>query len=236
MNGDLAAIFFDFDGVLVESVHVKTSAFARLYEPYGSGIVSRVISHHEAHGGMSRFQKFRHYHEEFLRIPAGPETIDGLAERFGELVEDAVVNALPVPGALEFLEAHAGTAPAFIVSGTPEDELKRIVQRRGLSRFFQEVCGSPASKTDILRQLIDRHRLDPARCLMIGDALGDAEAAFSVGMAFVGRLLPGESSPFPDTVVAIPDLTGLDRPTIRQALSAPRQLSQPHKHQGADAA
>mgnify|MGYP006077874289 FL=1 len=51
----IKAIIFDYDGVIAESVNVKTEAFAELYKPYGTDIVQKVIKHHEANGGVSRF-------------------------------------------------------------------------------------------------------------------------------------------------------------------------------------
>ena len=62
----LKGIIFDFDGVIAESVQVKSDSFAALYKPYGLDIVKKVVEHHEANGGMSRFYKFRLYHESFL--------------------------------------------------------------------------------------------------------------------------------------------------------------------------
>ena len=54
----IKAIIFDFDGVIAESVNVKTEAFASLYEPYGKDVVNKVEQHHLANGGVSRFEKF----------------------------------------------------------------------------------------------------------------------------------------------------------------------------------
>ena len=59
----LKGIIFDFDGVIAESVQVKTDAFAALYAVNGKDIVKKVINHHEANGGMSRFEKIKHYRE-----------------------------------------------------------------------------------------------------------------------------------------------------------------------------
>ena len=56
------AYFFDFDGVLADSVEVKTLAFAKLFEEFGAGIQEKVVAHHRNHGGMSRYDKFRHYY------------------------------------------------------------------------------------------------------------------------------------------------------------------------------
>ena len=58
----IKAIIFDYDGVIAESVNVKTEAFAEMYKPYGESILKKVVSHHEANGGISRFEKFRIYH------------------------------------------------------------------------------------------------------------------------------------------------------------------------------
>ena len=51
-------IFFDFDGVIADSVNVKTEAFEKIYLPYGKEIAEKVINHHRENGGMSRFEKF----------------------------------------------------------------------------------------------------------------------------------------------------------------------------------
>ena len=53
----IKAIIFDFDGVIVESINVKKEAFEKLYQKYGDEIVYKVIAHHMANGGMSRFEK-----------------------------------------------------------------------------------------------------------------------------------------------------------------------------------
>ena len=59
---------FDFDGVIAESVNVKTEAFSILYQPYGKDVVKKVVKHHLTNGGVSRFEKFKIYHKEFLNI------------------------------------------------------------------------------------------------------------------------------------------------------------------------
>jgi len=64
----IKAIIFDFDGVIVESVQVKTDAFAEIYNPFGKEIVQKVVKHHKANGGISRFEKFELYHRNFLAL------------------------------------------------------------------------------------------------------------------------------------------------------------------------
>ena len=54
-------IFWDFDGVIKESVSVKTDAYLELFRPYGSDVCKQVKNHHLANGGMSRFDKIPLY-------------------------------------------------------------------------------------------------------------------------------------------------------------------------------
>lgn len=204
-----AAIAFDFDGVLVESVDVKTQAFAQLYRPYGEAIVAQVVDYHLANGGVSRYEKFRHYHRVLLGKALLQDEEDSLAARFSDLVEEAVIASPPVPGALAFLEAHAERLPLYVVSGTPHDELQRIVERRGMRRFFKGVFGSPQSKADLLRGILAAEALAPAQLLMVGDATTDHDGAQQAGTAFIGRVVPGATNPFPGEVPVIGDLTAL---------------------------
>jgi phosphoglycolate phosphatase-like HAD superfamily hydrolase len=202
------AIVFDFDGVLVESMDLKTQAFATLYRPYGEEVVSKVVAHHLAHGGVSRAKKFRHYHETLLGIRLTPENEIALAQRFSELVEDAVVAAPPVPGAIEFLEKFFRVLPLFVASGTPEDELRRIVERRGMSPYFAGVFGAPRVKGEILSHIAAVGGFPRASMLMVGDAYADYEGASAAGTDFIGRGKPS-SGLFPPGVRLISDLTSL---------------------------
>ena len=61
----IKGIIFDFDGVIVESVNIKTIAFKKIYKKYGNEIVNKVVDHHLSNGGMSRFEKFNYYHKNF---------------------------------------------------------------------------------------------------------------------------------------------------------------------------
>lgn len=214
MTGRYQAVVLDFDGVLVESVDVKTQAFATLYRPYGADVVERVVDYHLAHGGLTRTEKFRYYHEKLLGMPLSTGMAAELGERFSRLVEDAVVAAPWVPGAMEFLGKYSCLLPLFIASGTPEEELKRIVERRGMSRYFAGVYGAPRTKAEILLHISAKHGFDTPAMLMVGDARGDYEGALQAGTAFVGRA-GGNAGFFPPDVGLITDLQGLEALIVR---------------------
>lgn len=188
------ALFFDFDGVLADSLEVKTMAFARLFEPHGPEIVARVVDHHRSHGGVTRVDKFHHYYREFLHRPLGAEELTGLCQRFARLVVDEVVSAPEIAGAEAFLRSLPGELPCFVVSAAPEEEVHEIVQRRGWEGYFRELRGAPTKKKDNLKSLLEKYGYTPARCLFFGDAESDYLAARTCGVSFLG-IVPGPGAP-----------------------------------------
>jgi phosphoglycolate phosphatase-like HAD superfamily hydrolase len=191
---DWQGFFFDFDGVLADSVEVKTRAFAQLFAPFGPEIAAKVVDHHRQHSGVTRVEKFRHYYKEFLGLALDEAGLADLCNRFARLVVDEVVAAPEIPGAEAFLRRWAARLPCFVVSATPETEIREIVRRRGWSEYFKEVMGAPTSKKENLASLLERHQLMPVKCLFFGDAESDFRAAQACGVPFMG-ILPDQQAP-----------------------------------------
>lgn len=183
----IRAIVFDFDGVLVESVEVKTKAFAHLFAGETHMISQQIMAYHLKNLGVSRFEKFRTIYRDILKLPLTEEKFRSLCKRFSELVVDEVVAAPWVEGAERFLQAYGGLYPLFVISGTPEEELREIVRRRRMEELFMEVMGSPKTKDILLRETMERHRLAPTELVFIGDAETDWKAALETGVTFVWR-------------------------------------------------
>lgn len=203
------AVFFDFDGVIVESEEIKTRAFMVLYREHGPEVVAAAVVHHRANGGISRRKKIRWCHRTLLGIELDAAGLDRLCQRFSALVEDEVVACDWVAGAEQLLRDLQGRLPLFVVSGTPHEELRRIFARRQLSPWFTEVWGSPRGKPEIIEDILSRHPFERDRVLFIGDSAADLRAACATGLRFLGRCADGRPSPFPEGTPTIPDLTGL---------------------------
>lgn len=204
------AIIFDFDGVIVESGDIKTEAFAELYRQYGEPIMQAAVAYHRANGGMSRYLKFRYFQQQLLKKPPlTKEEERRLDQQFSSLVMQAVIKSQAVAGATALIARASRIMPLFIASGTPENELRSIVEQRGLTPFFTAVRGAPALKQTIIAEIIATHKLDAQRVLMIGDAAIDYESARLNNTSFLGRVRPQDVNPFPETVEIIPDLCPL---------------------------
>ena len=186
----LRAIVFDFDGVVLESADVKTEAFVELFAAHGPEVCALVKAHHLANTGISRFVKFAWIHEHVLRTPLSEADSKALGARFSALALDKVIAAPFVPGAHEALDALAPRYPLFVASGTPQDELDEVVDRRGLRGYFREVHGTPREKPAILADLLARHGVAPEALLFVGDGLSDYKAAVATGVEFLARDTP----------------------------------------------
>ncbi len=182
----LKAILFDFDGVIAESVDVKTQAFRELFKNYPDKI-SDIGRYHLDNGGLSRYEKFKYIYKFILKESLSNEKFTELCRSFQRLVVDKVVAAPFVPGALELLEYCLGKFQAYVVSGTPQDEIREIIKRRDLNRFFLAVYGAPCSKAELINEILRKNTLNPDETLFIGDSNNDYQAAHDTGILFFGR-------------------------------------------------
>jgi beta-phosphoglucomutase-like phosphatase (HAD superfamily) len=192
------AVFFDFDGVIAASLEVKVRAFATLFAPYGPAIQEAVIRYHRDNGGMPRHLKLRYCVEILAGRSIDDQDLTRMGQNFADLVLEEVVASPLIAGALATLEQlRDSSIPAFVVSGTPQDEMRRIVDLKRLQLYFTEVHGSPRSKTEIITDIMERLHYNPDYCLFIGDALADYRAATATGLRFLGIVPQGQPSIFP---------------------------------------
>jgi beta-phosphoglucomutase-like phosphatase (HAD superfamily) len=188
-------IILDFDGVILESVGIKTEAYRELFSAYPREL-DRIMEYHLKNLGTSRFDKIRYIYEHILGEDLPPDEYRNLINRFADLVLGKVLRAPFVPGAPEFLEGFHLKLPLYVVSATPEDEIRFIVEERGLSRFFRGVCGAPKTKADCMREILASSGAEPGSAVYVGDAPNDLQAAKAVGIRFVGRVRDGDPDPF----------------------------------------
>jgi phosphoglycolate phosphatase-like HAD superfamily hydrolase len=187
--GAASLIFWDFDGVIKDSVDVKTLAYERLFLPCGREIASRVRLHHESNGGVSRFDKIPIY-LTWAREQATPAQVEAFCARFSQSVLQAVIDAPWVPGVREYLLKHFSRQYFVLVTATPQEEIEQILAALDLSRCFGEVHGAPTKKSHAIKTVLSRLQCAPAKALMIGDAETDLQAAKANSVPFLLRRTP----------------------------------------------
>lgn len=181
----IRGVIFDFDGVILDSANIKTEAFLELFEEYPKH-QETIKEYHIEHQGITRFQKFEWIYKELLKKPYNEEIKQKLGEKFSEIVFSKIMETEEIPGAIEFLKIlKTDDIPAFIASGTPDEELEKIVRDRGLSEYFKTIYGSNISKEEAIDRISEQELLPYPNLLFVGDAVTDYRAAKSRKVPFV---------------------------------------------------
>ena len=194
MKNKYKAIFFDFDGVIVDSVSIKTEAFSILFEKYGEAVVNQVASYHIANGGINRADKFKHYYSEILKLNIDDKELDVLCNNFSNIVVDKIVGAEEIVGVKNFLENIYQYINCFVISATPEKELVKIITKRKIIKYFIEIRGGPMSKAQHIKELLKKYNYSKSQVCFIGDAVEDYIAAKNSNIDFFG-IISGPESP-----------------------------------------
>lgn len=182
-------VFWDFDGVIKDSVIAKSVAFERLFLPYGRSLADRVRQHHEAHGGVSRFEKIPIY----LRWAGEPGTIEQIKEfcdRFAKHVRQSVIDAAWVPGVREYLHVHYARQYFVLLTATPHEEMLQILDVLRIAHCFREVYGAPKTKTSAIGDVLQLGRYTHDQALVVGDSESDFDAAAENQVDFLLRRTP----------------------------------------------
>ena len=206
-----AALLMDFDGVILDSMQLKTQAFATVYRDESVAKREEVLAYQRLHGGVTRRTKFAYFERHIFARSGDAAVVERLANAYRDLVYDAVVACAFVPGAERFLDLARGRIELHLISGTPQDELRNIVALRGLTPYFRSVVGAPTTKRDAFAAILAEHRHPPAATVAIGDATTEYDAACELGIPFVAVVPPGAGNAFPPAVPVVASLETLPR-------------------------
>lgn len=178
-------IFFDFDGVILDSNDCKTNAFYEMYLSYGRDIADQVKEYHKRNGGISRYEKFKYWEKKYFNRDIDKEELKNLADIFSKKVKNNVINSKEVDGSINFIKTIHSNVKLWIISGTPQDELRDICNEINISEYFEAIYGSPNSKKYWTEKIISDNNLNRENTLFIGDALADYDAAIFSKIKFL---------------------------------------------------
>ena len=180
-------ILWDFDGVIMDSMPVRSNGFAAVLKNYPVDQVSQLMDFHNQNGGLSRYVKFRYFFETIRGEFITEEEVQSLADSFSEIMLNSLVNKeLLIQDSVAFIEANSDKYEMHIVSGSDGVELNKICDALDLSKYFKSINGSPTPKNQLVASLIGNNNYDKSNIVLVGDSINDLDAANTNGISFVG--------------------------------------------------
>src|SRR5579859_1847115 len=133
--------------------------------------------------------------EIFTRLlePAGKgEMVDQASALYLQNYAHAgALESTVYPGVMQMLTELRGTARLFVVTSKNAAAAERILGLCGLRRYFDDVAGNARldDKSDAVRDLIERERLDRATTAIVGDrahdiVAGQRNALYAIGVTY----------------------------------------------------
>ena len=179
-------VIFDLDGTLTDS---KPGIIDCIHHALSQlGIELEVSINLEQHIGPP----LRDVFERVCGNRVDPElAVKVYRERYASigLFDNSVYDG--IEACLETLRPRVDSI--YIATSKPTVYSERIIEHFRLSEFFKVIYGAGldgtlGKKSELLAHLIDRERLDPGACVMIGDRFYDMVGARANGMRSIGVL------------------------------------------------
>lgn len=172
------AIFWDFDGVLMDSMPVRDRGFELVLASYPYQQVEQLLVYHRQNGGLSRYVKFRYFFEIIRNETITELEVLTLAEKFSMVMKQELLNRdLLINDSIAFVKENHQNHKMHVVSGSDQAELRYLCQELQLDQYFVSIHGSPTPKKQLVTHLLKEFEYRPETVAFIGDSINDWDAA-----------------------------------------------------------
>jgi len=183
---DHEVIFFDFDGVIIDSLPIREKGFRSILKEYPKDKVDQLVAYHNFNGGLSRFVKITYFFEHILQEEVDPQRVQVLADEFSVIMRRELANKKYfIQETVDFIDQYASKI-LYIVSGSEQNELRYLCKELGIAHYFKAIYGSPTPKIELVKRVLLGGDYDMARCALVGDSINDYDAAVNNHIMFYG--------------------------------------------------
>ncbi|MFY7899531.1 MAG: HAD family hydrolase [Chitinophagaceae bacterium] len=184
---DYKVIFWDFDGVIMDSMPIRNKGFELVLSEYPKNEVDALMSYHKANGGLSRYAKFRYFFEVIKNESVTDEKIAVLANSFSEIMLQHLINpALLIADSVAYIQKNYIAQQMHIVSASDGVELNKICGGVYIQQYFKTIQGSPTPKKQLVNSIIQQFNYSLEDIVLIGDSANDYEASSVNKIDFLG--------------------------------------------------
>jgi beta-phosphoglucomutase len=177
-------IIFDFDGVIINSHKVKTSAFYNVFKVYGELYGLKAKKFHLEHIGKSRYFKFKYILKNILKSKVTKKKISNLDKEFDYFVQKRIKKMYPSHHLIRFLKNKNNLFNIYISTGTPQGNIVKTLKEKKILKYFYKVYGSPKSKTNHIKDIKKNNKKN----IFIGDSFEDFKAAKNSNIEFILKI------------------------------------------------
>ncbi len=181
------SVFFDFDGIIVDSNQLKFDAFFDILPADDERLHRAMDDVLFTHREKSRYEILE---RTFTACGVGKDDIDRTVEHYAKAYNDCIQRQILSrglnPGVQELLKEISHDADLYIITGTPEEQVQETIDGLEIRNFFKGCYGSPRKKTDVINLILLENGYDRERACMVGDGESDMLAAQSCNIPFFG--------------------------------------------------
>ena len=178
-------LFFDCDGVILNSNKIKTDAFYKLALNFGELQAQKLVNHHLENGGISRYEKIKFFQKNILKN-TNIKLYQELVDNYGTIVKEKLMKAEISKGVFK-IKQFFPNSKITVVSGSDQNELRWLFKEKGIDHFFNNgIFGSPKNKIEILDEIFSGFKGEE-KSIFIGDSKYDFEVSkfFKIDFAFI---------------------------------------------------
>ena len=180
-------ILFDFDGVILDSMKIRTDGFREIFSSFQKKDVDLLVDFHNKNGGLSRYVKIEYFFKRILNEDIDTQKINEIAERFSEIMRYKLIDkSLLIEPTINFIYKNYKAFNFHIVSGSDQDELRFLCDKLKLREYFISIFGSPTVKDDLVANIIKSHKYKKSETIIIGDSINDFHSAEKNKIKFFG--------------------------------------------------
>ena len=180
-------LFFDCDGVILNSNKIKTDAFYKLALNFGELQAQKLVNHHLENGGISRYEKIKFFQKNILKN-TNIRLYQELVVNYGKILKEKLIKAEISKGVFK-IKQFFPNSKITVVSGSDQNELRWLFKEKRIDHLFNNgIFGSPKNKIEILEEIFSGFKGEE-KSIFIGDSKYDFEVSkfFKIDFAFISE-------------------------------------------------